>query len=412
VRRARQRGGLGAAAVLAAAASVTLAPAPAAARDCPSLLQGHLFELGDTVELGFEIRAFYLGLSAGEGLPTSRPDGGRRWTDHVLTGLRTLVYWYPADGLTLGLEDEIRYRWPGWFDRAAPGLDHRPVQLFLAWESRGAEVVVGLQPFAFGTGAALDQRFVGASFGVRSRVIAFASFGGATMRHFMRNAANSMWMSTTSDTNGWKLLSQDLGENWVAGVTASLRFLRPYRLEALYLFSRTGYEHLRSHVVAVHAAGPIVRGALSFVVEPLLMIDERGLALPALVAELRAVLGAGERAPTLLVAGATALRHDDDRRFDSPFENLSWGAIRRFNLFQGHLARLRFAWPLHERFRAYVDWVVAVPGRAIEDELDAGVEVRVSDLYRLTLAYVGANLVDSALPSHAVYVEARVIVGR
>ena len=38
-----------------------------------------------------------------------------------------------------------------------------------------------------------------------------------TGRHLMRNAANSMWMSFTSDTNGWKLLSEHLDENLALG---------------------------------------------------------------------------------------------------------------------------------------------------------------------------------------------------
>ncbi len=397
----------------------------ARARDCPSLLSGHLFAIGDTLELGAEFRAFYFGVSVGEGLPIS-PDPmlelDRPWENNVFLGLRTLLYWYPAEGLTIVVEDEIRYRWPGWEERAVPGLDHRPVSLFVEYETRGFLVSAGLQPFAFGTSAVLDQRFIGLAAQYEHEVFSIRLLGGMAMRHLMRNAAHSMWMSYMSDTNGWKFVSQNPAENFAAGMVFRLRRpVRPFRLELLYLYSHTVYKHLRSHAVSLHFAGPIWRPYLSFVLEPLVLIDHENHVLPGVVGLVRARFGRGADRPTLTVGGASSFLHhvpeadenlDDARRLAAVYENLSLGMVRRFNLRQGHIVFARADWQIIDYVGLFAGYYLNIPGGDLADELDVGVALEVNDLYRINLAYVGMDLAGGLDPSHAFYVEARIIIGR
>ncbi len=388
------------------------------ARDCPSLLPGHLFQIGDTLEIGAEFRAFYWGISVGEGLPTSPGPGGEEypWENNVFLGLRTMLYWYPTDGLTIGLEDEIRYRWPGWDASAVPGLDHRPVQIFIEYETHGFQFTGGLQPFYFGTAAVLDQRFVGLAAQYEHQIFSIRAFGGMTMRHFMRNAANSMWMSYMSDTNGWKFTSQSLTENFAVGMIFSLRrIVRPYRLQLLYLYSHASYEHLRSHALSIHFAGPIWRPYISFVLEPLVLIDHESTVLPGLVAEVRARFGRESNRPTLAVGVASSFLHladeDETQRFSAVYENLSLGMIRRFNLHQGHIIYARAKWSIIDHVGLFASYYVALDDE-VSDELDAGVWLQVNDLYRMNLAYVGLNYAGDHDTSHGLYVEARIIIGR
>jgi hypothetical protein len=402
-----------------------LAPSPASARDCPSLLSGHLFQIGDTLELGAEFRAFYFGVSVGEGLPVS-PDPmlelGWPWENNVFLGLRTLLYWYPAEGLTFVVEDEIRYRWPGWDGHAVPGLDHRPVSLFVEYETHDLTFTGGLHSFAFGTSAVLDQRFIGLSAQYEHDVFSIELLGGMTARHYMRNAAHSMWMSYMSDTNGWKFTSENLAENFAAGLIFSLRrVVRPYRLQLLYLYSHTSYEHLRSHAVSLHFAGPIWSPYLSFVLEAMVLIDHENHPLPGMVAELRARFGRSANIPSLSVGAASSFLHtipgvDDDpadeRRLASVYENLSLGMIRRFNLRQGHIFYTRANWQIIEQVGLFAAYYLNINGVGVADELDVGVSLQVNDLYRLSLAYVGMDVAGEPVSSHAIYAEARIIIGR
>jgi hypothetical protein len=96
----------------------------------------------------------------------------------------------------------------------------------------------------------------------------------------------------------------------------------------------------------------------------------------------------------------------------SAFENLSYGLIRRFNLFQGHVVRARFAWQVLEYVRVFADYLVAFPHDGLDDELDVGLWLQLNDLYRLNLAYVGLNLAGEPEASHAVYAEVRIVIGR
>jgi hypothetical protein len=409
--------------------AISLTPGRTAlARDCPSLLSGRLFQIGDTLELGAEFRSFYFGAAVGEGLPISPgPDeADYPWDNNVFLGLRALLYWYPAEGLTIAVEDELRYRWPGWEASGVPGLDNRPVSLFIEYETNGITVTGGLQSFYFGTAAVLDQRFLGLSAQLEHEVFSIEVFGGVTMRHFMRNAAHSMWMSYMSDTNGWKYASQDLSENFAIGAIFSLRsVVRPFRLELLYLISEASLEQLRSQAVSLHFAGPIWRPYLSFVLEPLVVIDSDANVFPGVVAEVRARFGSEANLPTLSVGGASSFLHlqDDDpaARYNAVYENLSLGMIRRFNLHQGHVLYARAAWQiidyvgLFAGYYANIDVAIdPTEGRVLDvnDELDVGVALQVNDLYRMNLAYVAMNLAGDHDTSHGVYVEARIIIGR
>jgi hypothetical protein len=430
-------------ATAAALATALAVPTAALGRDCPTTCAGHMWSIGDTLELGAELRAFYFGISVGGtngarrpgDLPTARPDtdfrdgqpAERAFENNVLLALRPVLFWYPTDGLTIAVENELRFRWPGWEENVFPGtdfaiagLDARTTSLFLEYEASGVTVTAGLQPFAFGTSAVLDQRFIGLSVAYEHRVFTLAAFGGVTMRHLMRNAGHSMWMTYTSATNGWKFLSNDPSENWAAGLTFSLRNVRPFRLQLLYLFSSPSVTSLQSHVVALHFAGPIVRRFLSFALEPLLFVAPNGPdgdadVLPGVVAELRARLGDHDLAPDLEIGGASSFLHDHgaERRFVSAYENLSWGLIQRFNLEQGHLLFARARWHPSEHVGLFADYTMAFPdgGDSLTDELDVGAWLQVNDLYRLRLAYVGINLASSLEPSHGVYAELRVVIG-
>jgi hypothetical protein len=422
--------------ILATTLLVSASPGAAWARDCPSLVQGHLWTLGETLELGGELRLFYFGVSVGGvsgderspgDLPTARLDGERGdFENNVFVALRPLLYWYPVDGLTIAFEHEARFRWPGWeenavpgTDFAVPGFDHRPTVAFIEGQIQGLTITAGLQPLSFGSAAILDQRFLALAMGYDHRVFRVDAFGGMTMRHLMRNAGHSTWMSYTSSTNGWKFTSNDPTENWAVGLTFSLKILRPYRLQLLYLYSRTTDETLESHAIGLHFAGPIWRPYLSFYLEPLLSIAPNApggevSAMPGLVAELRARFGDDNSAPQLSLGVASSFLHDaeSERRFAAVYENLSLGYVRRFNLHQGHIGYGRFAWQAHEYVRLFANYYAAFPDGAssMADELDLGVGLRINDLYRLDLAYVGMNLAQDN-PSHGLYAELRIIIG-
>jgi hypothetical protein len=423
--------------IASAALACVAAPERAAwARDCPSTCSGYLFAIGDSLEMCADLRLFYLGIDVGQDLPTSRLDGARDWQNNVFIGLRPLVFWYPADGLTIAIEHEARYRWPGWEENVVPGtdwgvegLDERPTLFFIEYETHGVTMTGGLQPFSFGSSAVLDQRFMGLQVGYEHDVFNIAAFGGLTMRNLMRNATHSMWMSYQSDTNGWKFVSNDPSENWAVGMSFSLKNLRPFRLQLLYLYSSPSYEHLESHGISLHFSGPIMRPYMSFSLEPVVMLMSQGQisgdldAMPGLVAEVRARFGEGVSAPELLLGVATSFLDDEEHHFASVFENLSWGMIRRFNLRQGDLIRTRFQWQIVEYVRVYADYILAIEHDVsdgsvfFEDELDAGLWVQWNDLYRLNLAYVGLNLAREptiegrAEASHGIYAEVRIVIG-
>jgi hypothetical protein len=401
------------------------------ARDCPSHVGTHLFQLGDYVELGADFRAFYFGIDVGDEMPTTSLSGEQPFEHNMFLGLRPLMYIYPLDELTIGLEHEMRYRLPGWQGNLIPGFDHRPTLVLIEFEKDGFLAGAGLQPFSFGTGAVLDQRFMGLAAGYNHRVFSLRVFGGMTARWLMRNAANSMWMSYMSYTNGWKFTSEDPTENYAVGLNFSLKIVRPFRLQALYLYSHPSSLEYESHTLAIHFAGPIVSPYLSFALEPLLMIRTgkdvvpgggyasgkgRTEALPGLVATVRAQFGDSAWTPTMRVGGASAFRDAENLRFASVFENLSWGLVRRFNLFQGQLFFVRSTWEPVEYVEVFADYFLAFPDGDVTDELDAGVELRINDLYRLKLAYVGMNLAGETSrgvrPSHALYVEARIVIGQ
>lgn len=391
-----------------------LCPTGARARHCPSRLPGHLYELHEKFSLGAELRAFYFGVSVGEEMPTSLVNSERTFENNVFFGLKPRMEWYPTSGLNVVMEFELRYRWPGWETYAVPGLQMRPTEVIVEYEKKAFRLIGGFQSFTFGTTALLDQRFWGLMAQYKKRKFSLAIFGGATMRRFMRSANNCLWMSYLSVSTGWKTVSDDMG-NGIVGLTFNLKTLKPFHFRALYLYSHPGIEKLRSHALSIHVRGPIVRPYLYFEAEALAFLDHNNYFMPGYVALLRGRFGRSRRAPSMSIGLAGTLRGTSDRRMVPVYENLSWGLIRRYSVFHGNVGFIRAAWPAFKflkLFSRYYMQSFAFSSEDFSDELDLGVNIKIGGLYDITLAYVGLNLAPGAKPSHAVYLEARIIFGK
>ncbi len=88
----------------------------ASARECPSKLPSHMFQVLDSLELGLEFRSFYFGAAVGDGLPSSDEDPDRDFQNNLMLALKPAAAWFPVDGLTLSFEAEVRFAYPGWDD--------------------------------------------------------------------------------------------------------------------------------------------------------------------------------------------------------------------------------------------------------------------------------------------------------
>jgi len=261
----------------------------------------------------------------------------------------------------------------------------------------------------------LDQRFVGLSGEYRTKLFNVSIFSGVTARKLMRSVSNCMWMRYASDNIGWKTMSSKIWNNMAAGLTTSFKGVRPFRLVAMYLFSYPReLERLQSHALSVEFAGPIVKRYLSFTFDALGFLDYDNQFLPGFVLEFRARTGKKQSSPRFKLGIASSFGESNEHRIMSPYENLSWGLIRRYSLYNGHVGYVGAAWPFVEYVKPFVHYYVQsfrLSSDDFEDELDMGVDLSIGDLYRLRLAYVGINLASERQSSNAFYAELRIIIG-
>ncbi len=385
------------------------------ARQCPSKLPSHMFQVLDSLELGAEFRAFYFGASVAEGLPSSLDDGTVDFQHNMMLGLKPAAAWYPLDGLTFSVEAEARFAKPGWEEKTPKGFDFRLSQAIAEYDPGDYRITAGLQAFSFGTAALLDQRFVGLSAEYRTKLFNVSLFSGVTSRKFMRSVSNCMWMKYASDNIGWKTMSPRIWNNMVAGLTTSFKGIRPFRLMAMYLLSYPReLETLQSHAFSVEFAGPIVKRYLSFTFDAIGFLDHGNQFLPGFVMEMRARAGKKESAPRFKLGLASSFGESDEHRIMSPYENLSWGLIRRYSLYNGHVAYVGAAWPFVEHVKPFVHYYAQsfkLSSDDFEDELDMGLDLSIGDLYRLRMAYVAINLASDRQTSNAFYAELRIVIG-
>lgn len=387
--------------------------APVAARDCPSKLPSHLFEVTDSLSIGAEVRAFFVGLNVGEGLALTAGDLDE-WDSAFLGGLRTSLLWTPFDDWSLTWEGEARYKYPGWENRPVPGLDGRLWQLYVGYDHEPVEVSAGMQIVNFGMSSMLDQRFVALRGEFKADMFTAGLLAGVTMEEMTRNASNCLWVRYTSETTGWRTLSHEL-DNAIAGATFTWKGFRPWRFQSAYFWARPSWEKQRSHNLVAWIGGPLIPRILSLDLEPAVMLSDSQRVMGSLVGELRftlpALLGSS---PTLRLAAGSAFGYDDDVRYMPVFENLSWGYLKRYSLYEGHLLQARFDWDVLDWLRPsarYVAQTFNFTKERSSDELDAGMEFNVNEVYWLVLSYVGLNLVGPYQPSHGLYAELRVVFG-
>jgi hypothetical protein len=277
-----------------------------------------------------------------------------------------------------------------------------------------------LQNISFGTAAILDQRFIGLLAGYKKAKYGIELFGGVTHRYMMKNAVNCLWMSYLSHTNGWKT-ADDSMKNAAAGIILSFRPIPHYRLQLLYLISMPNVDELRSHAWSLYFAGPIIRRYFSFRLETIAFLDAKYHFMPAVILRLNGRLGKCSLAPAASIGLAASFRGSEQHRINSIYENLSWGLIQRFNLFQGNIAFAQISWQaLNLRkaklqatlFAHYYAQSLAFTTDNFSDELNVGLQIRFRKLYDLKLAYVGVNLAPSVKSTHFAYAELRIIFGQ
>ncbi|GEM_PF-4208664 len=384
----------------------------ASARDCPSKLPAQLWDVTDTLSIGAELRGFYVGMKPGDGLPISASEK-ESWDSMFLAGLRTSLLWTPFEDWSLTWEGEARYKNPGWENRPVPGLDGRLWQLYVAYDGRPVSAAAGLQIVNFGMSSIIDQRFIAARVDYSGDLFSIGMFGGATMEFLTRNASNCLWVRYTSATTGWRTLSHDL-DNFVAGAQFSYKGLRPWRAQALYLWAYPSMEHHRSHALVGNFGGPIVRKSISMDIEPALLLDHQNRVMGSVTGEVRWHIPIFSVPPLLRLAAASAFGYSASAPFAPVYENLSWGLLKRYSLFEGHLFQGRLEWNPREWVRPTVRYVAQTFNFTKEqssDELDAGVEFKIAEPYWLLLSYVAMNVVGPHQPSHGVYFEARAVLG-
>lgn len=394
------------------ALALVLAPAAGFARDCPSKLPSHLFEVTESLSLGAELRAFYVGMELGDGMPMSAQHKGE-WDNAFLSGLRLSALWSPWTDWSLTVEGEVRYKHPGWKDNPVPGLDGRPWQAYVEYNKKPWDVTAGLQILNFGMSSILDQRFLALSAEYSADLFTVGAFGGATLEDMSRNASNCLWVRYTSATTGWRTLSHEM-ENFVGGATFTWKGFRPWRFQSMYLYSRPSVNLQRSHAVVAWLGGPLVPKYVSLDIEPTFLVANEERIMGSLVGEVRITLPILSTPPVLRLAAATPLGYSDEHRYMPVYENLSWGFLKRYSLYEGHLFQGRLDWdatPWLRPMARYVAQTFNFTEEQTSDELDAGVELNFNEVYWLVLSYVGLNLAGSLEASHGVYVEARVVFG-
>jgi hypothetical protein len=368
-------------------------------------------EITDTFTFGAELRTFYVGLKVGEGLPYS----GDKDQDHLfMAGLRLALNWYPLEELSVHVQGEGRYKYPGWDSEPIPGFRVRPWVGYVSWTPEPVDLRAGLMVKDFGTGALLDQRVLGLDTAWHVGPVDIGVFGGVTTEEFQRSGTNCLWIHHTSMTAGWRTLSHGLN-NVMAGTTVTLTTLQRGHLSFLYLLAWPEWEHLRSHSLAMSLTAPLIRRILNVNVEPMVLVNHDQQVFPALLAVFRFRLDLWGKESILRLGMASSLLHEEDRRMTPVFESLSWGFLKRYSLYEGHLGMIRFHWPVTRQVQPFVHYHLATSdftGSGTTDELDAGVEVHVGDWLRMVCSYAGLHLAGRDQASHGLYFEARIVAGQ
>jgi hypothetical protein len=408
--------------------ALLLATSSAAGRECRSSLLSHLWELGDHLGVGAEYRLQYLGTELGEGFLRSGTDQAERWGGEAFFGgMKILAALYPTADLSLILE----VQGPGpWLSQAFAELARGDLTL-----------TGGVQSIRFGSGALLDQRFAALDVRLRLGRASVEAFAGTTSSDLMRSCRSCLLAETLAHTQGWKVVGPGHMESMAAGVLACLGggAGATGRLGGMLLLSWPDLEELRSLAAALMLRAPRLLGRLWIELEPMVLANARQELLPAglmllrsrPVEELDLTLGMalalrrgggppwppgtfegdGWADPTEVAAAVRA------HRFAPVYENLSWGMIQRFGLFQGRLLMGRASYQgLGRIFDPFVTYVVRFQEPSLAsantgDELDAGIELNLKDLYKLQVAYVAANLAGPHRASHMCFVELRVVLG-
>ncbi len=393
---------------------VAIAPTQALARNCKSELPANLAEPTDWLAVGGEFRSLYLGAHVGDGFPLSGAEGLAPWDNRILLGVRPLIEIYPSDTLAVVVEADWRLRFPSWAERPVPHNDLRLTQALVEWEPGKFKITGGIQTLNYGTGALLDQRFLAVEAKLSFKPVSFTLFGGMTNRYLMKNALNCGFSEYISHTQAWKVTSTYMHENIALGANFAIKSLKPFKLKGMYLLSRPSSGELYSHSIAVTVGGPIVKRFLSFTVEPMLLINVDGFALPAALFQLRSNFAKGL---DIRLGAAGSFRQASGVRFSAVYENMSWGTLQRFNLHQGMIGMARASYLIKDHVRPFAKYTVRFrqSNRGYDglmgDELEFGVEGKISALYKLSGSYVAANLAGSNRPSHMAFVELRIVLG-
>jgi len=387
-----------------------LHPLDSEGRDCPSHLRSNQWEPRDIFSIGLELRSFYIGADVGDGLPRSRTAEG--WENDPASGVRLLAGFYPLDGLSITAEFDLTVAKDVLAEGDELKVRPRATEALVDYDSESWGVGAGIQTFTVGSGAMLDQRFLALDLRLKTRIATLDVFGGATNSYLMKSATNCIFTAYTAHTQGWRTIGDGL-DSFMGGAILSFKTLQPFTLQLAYLFARPDVEHLRGHGATLALSGPIVRQRLSMSIETMWLVDDAQVIKPAVLAELRSRPFGGLR---LKVAAATSFGGEPAERFTPVFENLSWGILQRFNLYQGRLLMGRAAYAVGEHVKPFAGYYMRFLESSLDsentgDELDAGVDLKISDLYTLRAAYIGANLVGPHVTSHICYLELRVIIG-
>ncbi|MCD6335209.1 MAG: hypothetical protein J7M27_07755 [Candidatus Latescibacteria bacterium] len=390
------------------------------AKECDSKLAAHMHEFFDGgLYLGAEWRTFYVFTPSGEDDPKGDGlgQGGRYEEHHFLTGLRLSSEWLMADAWTFVFEGDLRYRDPGWKDELIAGLpEFRPQlrQITLEYNASPFQMVVGQQMLTFGSSALLDQWVVSAVGQMKTRTLNWTVFGGTTNPNTLAMQQSCLWGKITEHRHKWKGLSDsDFGESRVFGSTISLKTLRPYRVKMLYLFSDPERKADRSHALALHASGPLIKGA-TWKAEPMALYNDDGDVLAGLVTQvgLRGGIGSGRLGATVGYAGPVV--RPKDVFFSAVYENLVWGKRQRYSLHDGHLGMVKLDGKIHEAFQPFVHYFIqADPADEAEDrsdELDAGLKFRYGESYMFEVSYAGLNVCCGDAPDHGMYAGMRILL--
>jgi len=383
------------------------------ARECPSKLNAHNFDITDTLSLGAEIRMFYLGVDVGENLPVS---GVVTFDNNYFGGAKLSLTYYPVSELSVVIEGEVRYKNPGWVTNE--GFSGRPWQAFLGYDSDTLFANAGLQIFQFGTAALLDERFIGLETGYKNKDFDISLFWGITHNWLLRSTSNCLWVRYTSQTEGWKTISSDL-RNYVLGAKYGLKIFKPHQLQLMIMYSHPTFRELQNFSGSIFVKGPIIKKRLSYIIEPLMISshpEDRYYYVYGIVSELRYHIPVFEREPILTLGTATILNDVPERAINPVYENLSWGFLKRYSLHQGHIGEIKLLWEATNNIHPYANYFLQskdYTSKNASDELDAGLIFEfMKGLITLNTSFVALNMAGPYIPSYGAYIELRTIIGK